>query len=194
MGWFAFSHHPLCRRYEDHVFRIRFKQNTLYLCQGCSLTALGWIFGIIITVTAFLPLVNYQWYHLLIILSSIFSSIVIVELANISNRCIKRTIRFMGGLGLGLFTVIALDFKSVGLFILSIAILISSYIGFVIIRSFKHKNKDLCERCEELQNEGTICSGLKQKVAAEKKYSKFASDLLQEELKVIYMQKYRHQE
>ncbi len=190
MGWFAFSHHPLCKRYEDHVFRFRFKKNTLYLCQGCTLTALGWIFGLILTTFAFISLVNYQWYHLLIVLGSILGPILIVELVNVSNRHVKRIIRVMGGMGLGFFTIIAVDFKSVWFFLLSIAIVVPSYLLFLIIRKNKHKNKDLCKGCEEL-GEKAICSGLKEKVAAEKAYSKYASDLLQEELRKNYMQKYQ---
>ena len=95
---------------------------------------------------------------------------------------------------MGFFTSIAIDFKSVGYFLLSIGIVIPSYVIFLIIRKQKHKNKDMCEGCSELEDlqlgQLKFCSGLKEKIAAEKKYSNFASDMLQEELRKTYSQKY----
>jgi len=120
--------------------------------------------------------------------------ILIVEIFNVSNRYIKRFIRLLGGLGLGFFTSIAIDFKSVGYFLLSIGIVIPSYVIFLIIRKQKHKNKDMCEGCSELEDlqsgKSKFCSGLNEKMAAEKKYSDFASEMLQEELRKTYSQKY----
>ena len=192
---FKYAHHPLCERYKDHIFRIPIRKQTLYVCQGCSLTVLGWLLGVLVTIFAFVPFVNYLWYHLLIALGCFLLPILLVEILNISNRHIKRLIRFLGGLGLGFFTSIAVDFKSVGFFLLSIGIVIPSYGIFLIIRKQKHKNKDICEGCselEELQNgKLKICSGLKEKITAEKEYSKYASDLLQEEFRNTYSKKYK---
>jgi hypothetical protein len=118
-----------------------------------------------------------------------------VELFNTSNRHIKRFIRLLGGLGLGFFTSIVIDFKSVGMFLLSIGIVIPSYGIFFFIRKQKHKKKDICEGCSELEDLQTgnikICSGLQEKIAAEKIYSDFASDLLQEEFRKSYSKKYK---
>ena len=112
-----------------------------------------------------------------------------------SNRHIKRFIRLLGGLGLGFFTSISIDFKSVWYFLLSFGIVLTSYGVFLIIRKQKHKNKDIFEGCNELENlhKGTlkICSGLKEKIAAEKEYSNYASDLVEMELRQQYSQKYK---
>ncbi|TFG21005.1 MAG: hypothetical protein EU530_01565 [Promethearchaeota archaeon] len=193
--WYKHSHHPLCERYDDHIFKIPLKNKTLYICQGCSLTALGWLIGVLITIFSFVPFVEYVWYHLLIALGFLLLPILLVEILNVSNRQIKRFIRLLGGLGLGFFATIAIDFKSVGYFILSIGIVIPSYVVFLIIRKQKHKNKDICEGCSELEElqKGQIkyCSGLKEKMIAEKKYSDFASDLLQEDIRKSYSQRYK---
>ncbi len=193
--WFKYAHHPLCERYKDHIFRIPLKNNTLYICQGCFLTALGWLVGILVTIFAFVPFINYLWHHLLIALGCFLLPILIVEVFTLSNRHIKRFIRLLGGLGLGFFTSIAIDFRSFGYFLLAIGIVVPSYVIFLIIRKRKHKNKDICEGCSELEElqKGTlkICSGLKEKIAAEKIYSDFASDLLQDEFRKQYSKKYQ---
>ena len=148
---------------------------------------MGWGVGVLLTIFTFIPFVIYLWYHLLIALGCFLLPILLVELLNISNRHIKRFIRLLGGLGLGFFTSIAIDFESLGIFLLSIGIVIPSYGIFLFMRKQKHKNKDICEGCDELEElqKGNlkICSGLQEKIAAEKKYSNFASDLLQEEFR-----------
>jgi hypothetical protein len=197
LGWYKYSHHPLCQKYESHVFQIHFKKKnkTLYLCQGCTLNAIGWMAGLLTTSIGFIPYVNYQWFHLLIVVGAILGPILFVELLGISNRPIKRIIRIMGGLGLGFFTALIFDFKSDWWYnVMALGILIPSYIAFLTIRKQKRKNKDICEGCKELieieENPTKICSGLQEKVAAEKEYSKFASDLLQDDLRKSYLQKY----
>ncbi len=195
LSWFNHSHHPLCERYKSHIFRIPFKHHTLYLCQGCTLNAIGWLVGLITTIFGFIPYVNYQWFHLIIVMGVILAPILLVELSGMSYRPIKRLIRIIGGIGLGFFTALLFDFKSEWWYnVLALGILVPSYMAFLIIRKQKQKNKDICDECKELieikENPAKICSGLKEKVAAEKEYSKFASELLQEELRKSYMQKY----
>ena len=156
---------------------------------------LGWVLGVLVTIFTIVPLVDYLWYHLLVALGCVMLPILLVEILNVSNRHIKRFIRFLGGLGLGFFTSIAIDFKSVSYFLLSIGIVVPSYVVFLIIRKQKHKNKDICEGCSELEDlqkgKMKFCSGLKEKMIAEKEYSDFASDLLQEDLRKEYSQKYQ---
>lgn len=184
---FTYAHHPLCNRYEDHLFHIQIREKTLYLCQGCTLTIIGAVFGFLFSLFGLLRWIDYNWFHLTLVFTIIMSSILVVELKKVENRPVKRIIRFLGGFGLGFFAAVSLDFKTVPMTVVSVIIVIASVKAFNVVRARKHG--DLCEGCAELKKKG-ICPGLKLKIDAEKKYSKFATKLLYSDIKKNVERKY----
>ena len=194
LSWqFAFAHHPLCGRYDDHVFHIPIGGKTLFLCQGCTLTVLGTIAGLFNTLFAFIPNIDYNWIHLVSVFIIIFGAIVLVELLKLKNRPLKRLIRFLGGAGLGFYIgigfygIMTLDVDSVFLTILSLLIVILAIKAFNFIRA--REQGDKCEGCQEL-DKNEICPGVKMKIEAERKYSDFATKMLYSDLRPSLSRKY----
>lgn len=184
VSWrFHFAHHPLCDNYRNQIFEI----NGIYLCQGCTLTYIGIFLGLISSLLLNLDLSIIEW---LIIGLGILVFLFIIEFLNISNRKIKRLIRFVTGIGLGSF--IWFLFSSTNFYVSLIAI-IFTYLGyrvFKIIRSSQVK-EDKCLSCSEF-NKGKICSGLALEAQVNREYSEYATNLLQDKLKALAMAKYKN--
>ncbi len=164
---FKWAHHPLCERFEDHLWHI----GDFTFCQGCFLSYAGTVVGFI----AFLTYFSRYIFNALGVLAVVAVSLVpvlIVEFFNFENRSLKRFIRFWGGLGLGATFSLALYRElSTWLRIISLIVAILGYGAFFVVR--KHGEvEDKCEGCPELIRDG-VCSGYRKEKAAIEKYNSF---------------------
>ncbi len=180
----TFSHHPLCAQFKGHYWKIK----DFYFCQGCFLTLIGFLIGFFTSIALAIPNITFKWYQLVSIMLIIITPIAIVEGKNITNRPIKRLIRFDGGIGIGFFLANMLQISNISKIFISFFILIVSYYIFIFLRRGRNK-KDLCETCKEL-NQKKICSGYKLKIDAEKKYSAFFNQLLKPQIDEMLRNKY----
>lgn len=184
VSWrFHFAHHPLCDNYGDQVFKIK----GIYLCQGCTLTYIGIILGVMSSFALTLSLSNLEWS---IIGIGILISLFIIEFLKLNKRIIKRLIRFVTGLGLGGFFWVLISSTNI---IAPVIALLLSFIGykvFKIIRSSQLK-EDKCLHCSEFK-QGKICSGLALEAKANREYSEYATLLMQDQLKARVLSKYRN--
>jgi uncharacterized membrane protein len=172
-----FAHHPLCARFSDHVFKIK---NT-YLCQGCTLSYLGVLFGIFSCLLINPALTSIHWFFLGI---GFLSPTLVIEILKIKYRPAKRSVRLIAGIGLGVFLGLII-IGSVPEKIFAALFSSISYFVFYYIRKLK-KPKDKCEGCSELK-EGGICSGLKLEFDLNRKYSDIASNILQDKISLKYI-------
>lgn len=173
---FKFAHHPLCQNYSDQVFKI----GNIYLCQGCTLIYSGLVIGLLSGII-FNPSFSIQIWAIIGV--SLMVPTFVVQVVKLP-RMFKRIARFLNGFDLGaiFFSIFILPKWSHRIImIVSISV---TYLAFRIIHKHKRKERDLCESCNELKT-GKICSGYKLRAEKELEYSKYAEQILDEELQQL---------
>ena len=182
LSWrFRFAHHPLCARFSDQIFVIK----GLYLCQGCTLVYTGFFLALLIV--AFLPFQLLFYWWVVIIAAFVFPTFIIQFIS--LPRLFKRLARFLFGIGLGTGVIAAFKFSQWFYILGLISIVLIVYLVFrILYRRNKKAQEDICGDCPELHQRG-VCSGFKLQMEAERKYSEYASKLLESELEELVQRK-----
>jgi hypothetical protein len=181
LSWrFTFAHHPICASYKDHYWKIK----GVYICQGCTLVYSSFFVALLFLLYFQITL---EQFHYLIVGVGVLIPIIIIELAKIEQRIIKRLTRILIGIGIGLFCSAFLLHDE---FIVKLIGFLIIFIGFFSFKQVRRstRREDKCNLCSEYKN-NVICSGLRLEAEAMNKYSDYASDLLQDNLKEKYFSK-----
>ena len=181
ISWrFKFAHHPVCVSYKDHYWNIK----VVYICQGCTLVYSSFFVTLLFLFFFQTTLEQYQY---LIVGLGILIPVLIIELTKIEQRIIKRLSRILIGIGIGLFFSAFLLHTDIIVKVIGFLITVIGFISFKRVRR-STKREDKCNLCSEHKS-NVICSGLRLEAVAMKKYSDYASDLLQDKLKEKFMSK-----
>ncbi len=181
ISWrFKFAHHPVCVSYKDHYWNIK----GVYICQGCTLVYSSFFVTLLFLFFFQTTLEQYQY---LIVGLGILIPVLIIELTKIEQRIIKRLSRILIGIGIGLFFSAFLLHTDIIVKVIGFLITVIGFISFKRVRR-STKREDKCNLCSEHKS-NVICSGLRLEAVAMKKYSDYASDLLQDKLKEKFMSK-----
>ncbi|MFW9993872.1 MAG: hypothetical protein ACFFD4_17640 [Candidatus Odinarchaeota archaeon] len=172
---FRFAHHPLCERFNDHVWQI----GHIFICQGCTLVLLGVLAGTSFFLLSGASLKAFEWL-IIGLICFIFPST--VELLNIKTRWVKRITRWVIGCGLGSFFWILITISDLLVLFTASIILIVGFYLFRKVRVLRSYHGDRCEGCPELAR-GGVCSGLQHEAEAMRKYSEYATELLEDKLR-----------
>ncbi len=170
---FRFAHHPLCERFEGHVFNI----GKWFFCQGCTLVYSGLLIGALLFSLIPISLPFWSW---LIIAGALILPTFLVHFSNLP-RFFTRLARLSFGFNFGWMiggVVQNSDWVYRGILF---GVALTTYIVFRIIYRRTKRNRDECEGCEELDQLG-ICSGYKIRMDTEREYSKIATKLLEPDL------------
>lgn len=181
VSWrFRFAHHPLCERFEGQVWKLR----SMYLCQGCTLAYLGVLTGFLLFFAFNISLSPINW---LAVGSFCLLLPLIIESIGVDRRLIKRIIRYTTGIGIGSLFWLLLSEPD---FVMKVGAIIFAVVGFQVFRFIRgsSERQDTCEACPELHT-GGICSGLEMEAEAMRKYSDYATSLLEEKIKAKYLRK-----
>lgn len=177
---FKFAHHPVCTSYKDHYWKIK----GVYICQGCTLVYASFFVSLLFLIFFQITL---GLFHYLIVGLCILIPILIIELTRIEQRIIKRLTRILIGIGIGVFFSAFLLHDEFIVKVFGFLLTITGFFSFKRVRR-STKREDKCKLCSEYKS-NVICSGLRLEAEAMKKYSDYASDLLQDKLKEKYMSK-----
>lgn len=171
---FYFSHHPLCDKYKNHIYKI----GNMYICKGCFHTYSG--FSVLSILYLILSLNKISFFFSIfesvygLLLNLLFLFPLIVDILNIKvPRIIKNLFRQMLGYAIAtaLFVII---FSSILFKFISILVMIITYIKLKIAR--KSKKYNICITCEEYDlNSSQACSGFSFSVKQLLKFSEKAS-------------------
>ena len=181
LSWrFTFAHHPICPTYKSHYWEIK----GLYLCQGCSLVYAGFLSALSFLVFFQISLTSI---HYLFVGLGVLIPILLLEMFKLEQRTIKRLSR--AGIGIGVGVSFSAFFLHEDIVVKVIGLLVT-IIGFMVFKQVRKtaKKDDLCRSCPEYRSK-KICRGLRFEAEAMRKYSDYASDLLQIELKEKFTSK-----
>ncbi len=184
LSWrFKFAHHPICTNYRTHFWKV----GGLYLCQGCSLVYSSFLITLLFLIIFHVILLPAQY---LIVGMSLLVSILLIEKYNANLRFIKRLARVGTGLGLGISFSAFLLYPDLFIKLGGLFVSLAGFYLFNYIRRTKEK-EDKCQTCADYQGH-KICYGLRLEAEAMRKYSEYASDLLQPSLKSAYSKKLKY--
>ncbi len=185
LSWkFKFAHHPICERFDDHIWKI----GDMYVCQGCTMVYSGVILGFFLFLFNFNQFIGgmLDWFlSVLIFMLPTF----LIEKLRIKTRWVKRSVRFLNGIALGATMAFLFVDTSIWERISVIAFIYIGLLLFRFIRRYK-KEEDECEGCPQAKKD-EVCEGFKMQFEANKKLGKYTTDLVYDEIKDNMVGKYQ---
>jgi len=157
---YRLAHHPLCSKFDDHVYIIKGKK----VCRGCVMLYSGMIFGLILApIVVFVLNISY-WMSFV----AMFSMFIFTPISAFLEppRWFKDISRFLLGIamiGAGLSVILSIvtltqgiNWWAVAVFLTTIALYFSSRFYFTRFRD--RKNEQICRNCEQFYN--PRCDGM----------------------------------
>jgi hypothetical protein len=111
----------------------------------------------------------------------------LIENQKFEQRFIKRLARVGTGSGLGISFSAFLLVNNFTIQMIGMLISVTGFYLFKLIRQTKER-EDKCQSCPDYQS-NKICYGLQLEAGAMRKYSDYASELLQKDLKDVYIKR-----